>query len=359
MTKTELIELRDRELSDYYSELMELPGNLRAQSAPVPPKTDQRLAIGGRRREGDNYDLVIRAQNVAGRAVTRAKQIIERIRKEYGEKQGIDYAVIKNRITVPSQKAVAETTARSSIGIKHLRPLSIGYSIGHRDGGPGTIGIFASADNGVAAVSCNHVLALVNEANPGNWIYQPGPPDLPSESQYRIGKLADFRELTRNGSNYIDAAYCILENNVDTSENIISSESGAPDAGKAFDTVIDPFDLNLDQRIAKIGRTTGYTSEPAANVSVGINDVTIEIPGAGNHRFDNMIEIEWSDGRRPFAKPGDSGSALYQEGDRTVFGLHVASGEITRKIDGAQRTVKVSYACPMSQVMDIYKLALL
>ena len=358
MTKNELIELRNRELSDYYAESMELAGNLRAEAAPVPPKTDQRLAIGGRQREKDNYDLVIRVQNVAGRAVTRAKQIIERIRKEYGDNQGIDYAVIK-RITVPSQKAVAETGSRGSFGTKHLRPLSIGYSIGHLDGGPGTIGLFASATNGVAAVSCNHVLALVNEANAGQWIYQPGPPDLAADTQNRIGRLANFRALTRIGSNYIDAAYCILEDEVDINENVISPESGAPDAGQAFESIVDPFDLKLDQRIAKIGRTTGYTSEPAENVSVGINDVTIEIPGAGNHRFDNMIEIEWSDGRRPFAKPGDSGSAIYQEGDRTVFGLHVASGEITRKIGGTRKTAKVSYACPISQVMDVYHLALL
>jgi hypothetical protein len=142
-------------------------------------------------------------------------------------------------------------------------------------------------------------------------------------------------------------------------ENLIPPDSGAPDAGETFDAVIDPFNLELDKPVAKIGRTTGYTSEPIKNVSVGINDVTIEIPGLGNHRFDNMIEIEWSDGRRPFAKPGDSGSALYQEASRTVFGLHIASGEITRKDGRTKRTVKVSYACPISKVMDIYELELL
>jgi hypothetical protein len=358
MTRDELIALRDQELASYYSEFMDAPGSLRTEAAPVPPKTDQRLAIGGRRRGKDNYDLVIRVQNVAGRAINRAKQIMERVRKEYGEDEGIDYAIVK-RIAAPSQRAVAETRSLTVVGTNYVRPLSIGYSIGHKEGGPGTLGLFAKASNGLAAVSCNHVIALSDEAKVGSWIYQPGPPDLPAEPNHRIGRLANYRELNKTGSNYIDGAYCILEDTIETIENLIPTDSGAPDAGEAFDAVIDPFNLELDKPVAKIGRTTGYTSEPVENVSVGINDVTIEIPGLGNHRFDNMIEIEWTDGRRPFAKAGDSGSALYQEAYRTVFGLHIASGEITRKEGRTSKTVKVSYACPITKVMDIYELELL
>ena len=358
MTKNELIALRDRELSDYYSEFMEAPGNLRIEALHVPPKTVQRLAIGGRRRGKDDYDLVIRVQNKAGRAATRSKQIIENVKREYGDKQHVDYAVVR-RITTPSQKAVAESGTKSMFGAKHIRPLQIGHSIGHLDGPPGTLGLFVSAEDGVGALSCNHVVARANEANVKDWIYQPGPPDMPANSQYRIGKLAHFIELTRTGSNFVDAAFCILEEEIDIVENVIPSIRGVPDAGKEFSSVIDPFDLELDKPIAKIGRTTGYTSEPIENVSIGINDVIIEIPGSGNHRFDNMVEIEWSDRRRPFAKPGDSGSVLYQESSLSVFAIHVASGEIERKIGRKTKVTKVSYACPLNEVMDRYEVSLL
>lgn len=355
MTKEELIYVRDQELSDYYSELMDASGSIRIEAAAVPSRTDQRLAIGGRRRDNGEFDLVLRVQSIAGRGVSRAQEIIRRVRERFGEKQGIDFAVVR-KISVPSQKAVAEVARRSLFGVRAKKPLSIGYSIGHQDGGPGTLGLFASARDGIAAVSCNHVLARVNEANFRDWIYQPGPPDVPADTQNRIGRLAHFRVLSRTGANRIDAAYCILESEIDICENVIPKESEARDAGHAFESVIDPFELDPGETIAKIGRTTGYTTEPVQNISVGINDVTIDIPGAGNHRFDDLIEIEWSDGRRPFARPGDSGSALYQEGRLAVFGLHMASGEIIRN---RRRAIKVSYACPIKEVMDAYGLSLL
>ena len=358
MKKDDLIALRDNELSAYYSELMEAGGSLRAEAAPVPAKTSQRLAIGGRRRSADDYDLVIRVQSFAGRAVTRANLIMDRIRRKYGENQGIDYAIVK-RITAPSQRAVAGTGIDGAFGANKDRPISIGYSIGHREGGPGTIGLFAKAEDGIAAVSCNHVLARANEADVGDWIYQPGPPDRPSDTQNRIGKLEHYRELNRTGSNLIDAACCLLEDSIEMTGNIIPPQSGAPDAGQEFKRVIDPFDLDLDKAVAKIGRTTGYTREAPENISIGVNDVSIDFPGAGNHRFDNMIEVEWSIGDQPFAKPGDSGSVLYQEGSLAVFGLHVASGEIIREIGQEKKVSKVSYACPMTEVMSVYKLSLL
>ncbi|MFQ5730918.1 MAG: hypothetical protein ACE5KM_03070 [Planctomycetaceae bacterium] len=363
MKKDDLVAFRDRELSEYYAELMDSPGRLRSESAPIPPKTSQRIAIGGRRRGGNNYDLVIRVQNVAGRAITRAREITERVREQFGAKQVIDFAVMK-RVSAPSRRAVAQAGGRSGFGAKRVRPLSIGYSVGHRDGAPGTIGLFAKAADGIAVVSCNHVLALTNEARPKDWIYQASPPDLAADTQHRIGRLAHFRELSTVGANLIDAAYCVLEEQnedekLEPTENVIPLDAKSPDSGKSLRSVIDPFDMDPKNPVAKIGKASGYTSEPVENVAIGINDVTVEFPGYGNHRFDNMIEVEWSDGRRPFARPGDSGSVLYQEKSLAAFGLHVASGEITRGRGGSKKTTKVSYACPLQTVLDIYNLALL
>jgi len=125
----------------------------------------------------------------------------------------------------------------------------------------------------------------------------------------------------------------------------------APEEGRHVKAPIDALDLPLGSRLAKVGRTTGYTSAPAESVAIGLNDVSISFAGLGNLRFDGMIEIMWPNLKKPFSASGDSGSLCYVEKKMHAFALIVAGGVVER--NGVD--VGVSYACPLDAILTEYK----
>jgi len=93
------------------------------------------------------------------------------------------------------------------------RPAQGGDSIGHQSGDTGTIGCLVE-DTGPSGqsylLSCNHVLAALNQGVKGkDEIWQPGPGEGGNSSN-RIGLLEEFVPINLGGqaSNKIDAALC-------------------------------------------------------------------------------------------------------------------------------------------------------
>ena len=84
---------------------------------------------------------------------------------------------------------------------------------------------------------------------------------------------------------------------------IIPRRLGFPVAGSIAE-VMDYDDLVFRHKLAKIGRTTGYSTGVVSGF--GIDDVIIHVHSVGNVRFDNLLEVEWDD--NPFTDEGDSGS---------------------------------------------------
>jgi hypothetical protein len=309
MNRSNFEELRRRVIDTFYDEDLGIASGLRAQSAGVNKLPANRLSIGARRRKKNDYQVVFRVQARGGKAMQRARAEIERLPPSEAPELG----VIQD-LSVPSQKELAARAKGKPASMKQVRPPQIGYSVSHQDGSPGTIACFLDVKGGIGVLSCNHVLARSNAANADDLIYQPAKGDAsPTVTEHRIGKLANYIELQRSGRNVFDAAYALLSEKIGTPINTIPDGFGAPDAGRHVKGVVDALDIPVGARLAKVGRTTGYTSVSAEGVAVGLNDVSIHFPSLGNLRFDEMIEIPWPSLKKPFSAGGDSGSLCYVE----------------------------------------------
>ena len=172
---------------------------------------------------------------------------------------------------------------------------------------------------------------------------------------HRIGRLEDFIAIAQFGANYVDCAYAVLRDGIDHEGNRIPRgfRFRSPDIGKEITQVRNYDAIGPDTKLAKVGRTTGYTTGIASGIS--IDDVTVYLPGLGNVRFDNLLEIRWPSLEKPFSDLGDSGSMVFIPGALDGVGLLFASGVLD--IDGEE--VGVSYACHLSTVLKSLELTLL
>jgi hypothetical protein len=356
-----VLALRDEVIDRYYNTVLGLapePG-VRASAADIPRYTGQRLAIGARYRAPGDYAIAIRLESASGRGMSQAKQIVSALPDE----READVAIVKAYIPSRLQLTAAATKPANAPGGSRNRPLEIGISIGHGEGPPGTLGMFARQEDGATvALTNNHVIALANAARIADEIYQPGIPDQPGDAVNVIGVLGNYRKLRRSGSNEFDAAYCVLgeEQELAGQGNEIPNASGATDKGLSLDIPVSVDDLDkLVQQIgetatiAKHGRKTAYTTASITKVVIGINDVIVGVPSLGNCRFDNLIEIETVDQAHPFSDIGDSGSICYLEGARAPFGLIFAAGMTERN----NEKTFVSYACALPEIFKAYKLS--
>ena len=360
MELSSVFEIRDKALTEYYSDELRMgsDASIRATSADIPRRPEHRIAIGARFRAPGDYQVAIRVQRRTGRAMRRARRLIEDLPNE----DEADLAVLE-KVTVPSRYALATAVKKDgkAPGAKRRRPAEIGFSIGHLDGAPGTLGMFGDHEkHGVVALSNNHVIALANAATKNDEIYQAGIPHSPPDLPNMLGRLGDYRKIRKVGSNEFDAAYCILDDQDAHNGNVIPKDFGAPDAGKPLGAPIDTDELNdllaeigKNASVAKNGLRTGYTSVPVTNVIIGVKDVIVDIPTLGNCRFDDLIEIEFEQKDRPFSDFGDSGAVAYLEKERAPFGLLFAAGVSTRT--GRKRDV--GYACALSRIFKEYDLA--
>ena len=358
MQLSSVLDIRNETLKSFYDKDLDQRAAVRTTAGVIPSRPEQRLAIGARYRGKDDYQVAIRVQRDNGVAMKRARELVNKLPNS----DEADLAVLR-KVLVPSQEALANGAGSSGSypGAVCKRPIDIGFSIGHLNGSPGTLGMFADSDEGLVALSNNHVIALANRGEVKDEIYQCGIPDGPSDKQFVIGYLGDYRALRKVGSNSFDAAYCIVKSELDTNRNLIPPDFGPADAGESltdclsFDNLVDAVHNVPSTKaitVAKLGRTTGYTSEPYTNVSLGVNDVIVFVPGLGNCRFDNVVEVEWTAKDAPFTADGDSGSALYLERLRHPFGLLFASGILERK----RVKTPASYACLLDPIFKAYKL---
>lgn len=222
-----------------------------------------------------------------------------------------------------------------------VRPVRPGISVGHQYGGVGTLSCIVRRGEKLYLLSNNHVFALVNQAQIGDAILQPGAGDAgslldqigrlasyipirfvddepttgePDPGQERSGCSALLRSLLsgltqartapsvplETNDNVVDAALAELLDTVEADPAIV-------DVGGAPLGVAQP---QLGSRVIKSGRTTGLTQGTVTQV-----DVTANVRyGDRLARFTNQIMIT------PFSQPGDSGS-LVLDYERNAVGL--------------------------------------
>ena len=212
-------------------------------------------------------------------------------------------------------------------GTARVRPIQPGYSVGSLLVTAGTIGaFFKDGDGAIVGLSCNHVVAGVNQDKPGDVIVQPGLYDQSSWSGNVVGNLKHFRPLVGAGQWSFNAAdwtgiygYNVDDSGIFTVANPTSAGyvTAIPGLGEVagFNDIV-----TVGQTLQKVGRTTGLSS--AAVIATGAT-VTVNYGGNLNYQFrDQIITNNMSQG-------GDSGSIVLDQSMNIVGLLFAGSNTIT------------------------------
>ena len=201
---------------------------------------------------------------------------------------------------------------------KRNRPLQIGGSVANHDPvslSAGTIGCFVTKDGEEDFIlSNNHVLANENRARRGVNILQPGGFDGGTNPADKVGDLKDYVRLKRR-HHLVDCAIASIDEGVEYFFNHL--ETLGPIRG------IRTAPLEEDERVYKVGRTTGVTEGKVTATELDQVKVGFDI---GDLEFDSQIEIAPT-GSEPFSLGGDSGS-LIVDSDNHAVGLLFAGNDV-------------------------------
>ena len=299
----------------------------RAEDAARADPLPRTVALGVARHGRRDYRLAIRIQRRSAAATPHLGAIQRRARGE------VDIRYIGHL------SKLARTPEQT-----RQRPLRPGLSIGHYAITAGTLGAFVTLrSSGEARIlSNNHVLANENRGRKGDAVLQPGAYDGGKAPRDRVGSLAEFVRLSKTRVNRVDCALAAIDASVRYTPALLRGH------GKIRGVLHDPIDI--DEMVAKMGRTTGFTrgrvtAFELANVVVGYD--------AGNLRFDDQIEIEGG-GTGPFSDGGDSGSLVLTAAGHEAVALLFAGGET-----GGSNGAGLTYANPIATVLERLKADLL
>ncbi|MGY1744529.1 hypothetical protein [Blastococcus sp. SYSU D00695] len=251
---------------------------------------------------------------------------------------GVDDAVraqVDVRVIGPVRALPSPALSPSPADLQQrVRPLRPGLSVAHTAVTAGTLGGFVRAGGRTAILSNNHVLAASDAAEVGDAVLQPGPADGGAAGD-RVATLTRFARLSP-GPVLVDAAVAVLDDGVAVDP---SGRPGGPLAG----TVPPADDVDPDEDVEKLGRTTGHTR--GRITAVEVDGVAVQYDDAV-HRFDGQIEIEGRHGA--FSAGGDSGSVIWRSRDRAPLALLFAGSEV-----GGSQGGGVTYASPLATVLDV------
>lgn len=215
------------------------------------------------------------------------------------------------------------------------RPLRPGLSVAHPAVSAGTLGGFVRAAGGLAILSNNHVLAASDAATVGDAVLQPGPADRGVAAD-RVATLTAFERFRDGRSNLVDAAVARLDDGV-------AAAPGQLPGGPLGSQVVAGTDVDPDEAVEKIGRTTGHTR--GVVTAVEVDAVAVQYDEVV-HRFDDQIEIQGLIGG--FSAGGDSGSVIWRSRDRAPVALLFA-GSTTGGVEGSG----VTFANPLATVLRV------
>jgi hypothetical protein len=218
---------------------------------------------------------------------------------------------------------------------RRVRPLRPGLSVGHPDVTAGTLGGFVRRPGaaGLLVLSNNHVLANSDAATEGDPVLQPGVADGGTPGD-RIGVLSGSVRLGTDPGNLVDAAVATLDAGV-------AADPSAYPGGPLLGTVAAVDDVDPEELVEKIGRTTGHTR--GRITAVEVDGVGVQYDD-GVYTFDDQIEIEGLTGA--FSAGGDSGSVIWRSRDRAPLGLLFAGST-----EGGSAGGGVTFANPLATVL--------
>jgi hypothetical protein len=218
---------------------------------------------------------------------------------------------------------------------QRVRPLRPGLSISHPTVTAGTLGGFVRlpGSDQLLVLSNNHVLAASDAAAEGDPALQPGVADGGTAAD-QIGALGAFVQLSTDPGNLVDAAVAALAPGV-------AADPGAYPGGPLAALVAAVEDVDPDELVEKVGRTTGHTRGRVTAVEVDGVGVQYD---EGVVTFDDQIEVEGLTGG--FSAGGDSGSVIWRSRDRAPLGLLFAGSSTGGSAGGG-----VTFANPLATVL--------
>jgi hypothetical protein len=299
-------------------------------------KTTPRMSVGYRLAANDAFAIEVRLQHADVQSLFYAQTLVKQ-RAGGGVPIGI----------------LSKVTGHSGVHPAALDndPLTLGSSVAHVSGGPGTLGLFVQMGRKPGFLSCSHVLSNCGNAKVGDAIHHPAPCD--SLDHAGIGSLRKFVDLRGDGPFAMDAAFAEFIPGAQIDGNRIPKGHDWPSEGRNLG---DPVVGNIPTPkpvVAKIGRSSGRTTGVVALENVGPIDIYM-LELRGNIAVEGMIEVHWDNINDPFSKLGDSGSVVYLEDGLKPVGIVVAGGIAT--IDKVK--VGVSYVCPLGPIMTEWGLKL-
>lgn len=245
---------------------------------------------------------------------------------------GLDDAVraeVDVRVTGPIVPLASPAAARLR---QRTRPLVPGLSVAHPAVSAGTLGGFVRLGGRLAVLSNSHVLAAAGAGTAGDPVLQPGPADGGTPAD-RVATLAASVPLGARG-NRVDAAVATVDEGV-------AAEPGTLPGGPLGAAVPDGYDVEPDEEVEKVGRTTGHTR--GRITAVEVDGVAVQYDD-GVHLFDDQIEIEGLAGA--FSAGGDSGSVIWRSSDRAPLALLFAGST-----EGGSTGAGLTFANPLSTVL--------
>ncbi len=216
---------------------------------------------------------------------------------------------------------------------QRTRPLVPGLSVGHPAVSAGTLGGFVRLGGRLAVLSNSHVLAAAGAGAAGDAVLQPGPADGGTPAD-RVATLAAAVPFTAR-ANRVDAAVATVDEGV-------GADPGAVPGGPLGTTVPDGYEVEPDEEVEKLGRTTGHTR--GRITAVEVDGVAVQYDD-GVHVFDDQIEIEGLSGA--FSAGGDSGSVIWRSSDRAPLALLFAGSS-----EGGSTGAGLTFANPLSTVLE-------
>jgi len=296
-----------------------------------------RLSVGYRLADNDAFALEVRLQHADVQSVLYAKTLAEKR--------------IGGKVPIGILSKVAAHGGGVHPAALNNDPLTLGSSVAHVSGGPGTLGLFVQAGKTAGFLSCSHVLANGGDAETGDPIHHPATAD-DGIHHAKVGSLRRFVDLRGEGPYAMDAAFAELLGTVKFGGNKVPNGQGWPSEGRDLGVPVAGALPTPRAELAKIGRSTGFTTGSVSLENVGPFDIYMGT--LGNVTVEAMIEVRWRDLNKPFSIPGDSGSVAYLANSLAPVGLVIGGGIL--EIDGEK--TGVSYVCPLAPILKAWGLAL-
>jgi hypothetical protein len=221
---------------------------------------------------------------------------------------------------LPAARA-APAASRTPIERRRMRPARPGCSVGFELTGEmagyvmaGTFGALVEKDGRRFVLSNNHVLANENALPIGAPIFQPGLLDGGDPATDRIATLTQFVPLQASGTNDVDAAIAEVPPGKKLASRVFLPRIGQLRSG-------DPLPPEEGMPVAKVGRTTSYTTGTILDVQADVR-VGYEI---GEILFRDQIVVVTE--RGSFSQGGDSGSLVVHRRKEQPVGLLFAGSD--------------------------------